>query len=436
MKNSNLNSQADKKPVILQSYDPAPLNVTNLTKEKYRVEETHAALLNILEDFNSEKVNIEKTQRATFNILEDFYEEKLKLEDMQCAILNILDDLNHSNEELQKARDILEARVVERTAELEKSNAEVLSLAKFPSENPDPIFRVNDKLKIIYSNKPARELLKKFSLKCFKKSLAGTLAPSIRGEKKDGLITFELDIDKSIYEFSIIRVKGVGYFNIYGRDITERKKAEKIKIKLLHDRIQNKEKKKLAEELHDTVTQTLFSSSLLSEAVSKSWEKNPQKALENLKKVRDLNKAAFLEARALLYELIPKKIAQESLADLIKSLVDAVTLKFDIKFDVKFLGNYKLSYKVKHQIYRIVQEAINNIVKHSKANQVQIDCNLNPKELKVVISDDGIGFDKNGSSFKKNFGLNIMNERASAIGAKLYITSNIGSGTKITLLKN
>jgi signal transduction histidine kinase len=435
MKDSNANSQADKKPVILQSYSLSPSNDKNLTEE-YRVEETHAALLNILEDFNSEKNNIEKMQRATFNILEDFYEEKFKLEDMQRAILNILDDLNYSNEELQKARDILEVRVAERTAELAKSNAEVLSLARFPSEDPNPIFRINNKLKIIYSNKPARELLKKIGFKSFSKSLTNTLAPFVRKEKEDDLITLELDIDKSIYEFSIIQIKGAGYFNIYARDITERKKAEKTKIKLLHDRIQSKEKKRLAEELHDTVTQTLFGSNLLSEAVSKSWEKNPQEALENLKKVRDLNRAAFLEARTLLYELVPKKIAQESLADLIKSLVDAVTLKFDIKFDVKFLGNYKLSYKVKHQIYRIVQESINNIVKHSKASQVQIDCSLDPKELKVVISDNGIGFDKKDSSFKKNFGLNIMNERAAAIGARLYITSIVGSGTRITLLKN
>ncbi len=416
MKDSNVNNQAAKKRLMLQGLGLTPSNDPNLVEE-YRLKETQTALLNILEDFS---------------------EEKLRLEDTQHAVLNILDDLNQSNEELQKAYDILEIRVVERTAELAKSNAEILSVAKFPSEDPNPIFRVNDKLKIIYSNKPAKELLKKFGLKGFKipKSLADSLEPSIKKKNKDGLMTLELDIGKSIYEFSIIPVKDAGYFNIYGKDITEHRKAEKAKIKLLHDRIQSKEKRKLAEELHDTVTQTLFSSNLLSEAVSKSWEKNPQKALENLRKVRDLNRAAFLEARILLYELIPKKIAQESLANLIKSLVDAVTLKFDIKFDIKFLEDYKLSYKVKHQVYRIAQEAINNIVKHSKATQVKIYCSIYPKELKLIISDDGIGFDKKNNSFKKNFGLNIMNERAMTIGAKLDITSNIGSGTRITLLKN
>lgn len=321
--------------------------------------------------------------------------------------------------------------------ELKEAQKEISSLAKFPSEDPNPIFRVTDKLEIIYSNKPAQELLEKFGLKSFiiPKSLADSLEPSIRKKNKDGLMTLELDIGKLIYEFSIIPVKGTGYFNIYGKDITERKKAEKAKIKLLHNRIQNKEKRKLAEELHDTVTQTLFSSNLLSEAVSKGWEKNPQKALENLKKVRDLNRAAFLETRTILYELIPKKIAQESLADLIKSLVDAVILKFDIKFDIKFLGDYKLSYKVKHQVYRITQEAINNIVKHSKAKRAAIDCMVSPKELKLIISDDGIGFDIKNKSSKKNFGLDIMNKRAMTIGAKLDIVSNTRSGTRITLLK-
>lgn len=220
------------------------------------------------------------------------------------------------------------------------------------------------------------------------------------------------------------------------QDITERKKAEKVKIKLLQNRIQSRVRRKLAEELHDTVTQTLFSSSLLAESVLKSWEKDPQKALQIIKKVRDLNNAAFLEARTLLYELIPQKIAQESMIDLIKGLVDAVTLKFDIKFDLEFSGNHKLSQKVKHQVYRIVQEAINNIAKHSKANHVKIDLRLYPKKLKLIISDNGVGFDMKNKSFKKNFGLNIMNERAKVIGADLEIISSPGAGTRVTLSKN
>jgi signal transduction histidine kinase len=124
----------------------ASLDTLDFSTEKLRLEETQRAVLNILEDFNIEKNHLERTQRATFNILEDFSTEKLRLEetqravlniledfnpeklrleDTQRALLNILDDLNQSNEELQKAHDVLEIRVAERTAELQRSNAQL-----------------------------------------------------------------------------------------------------------------------------------------------------------------------------------------------------------------------------------------------------------------------------------------------------------------------
>lgn len=318
--------------------------------------------------------------------------------------------------------------------ESKEAQEKIFNLAKFPSENPNPVFRVDDRQNILYSNEPGKQLLKKFGLKRNKipKSLAGKLRSSIE-RIKDDLSTLELDINRSTYEFSIIPVKDCGYFNIYGKDVTEIKKAQRSKIKLLHSRIKNVERKKLAGELHDTVTQTLFSSSLLSETVLRLYERNPDKALKNIRKVRDLNNAALLEARILLYELMPQKIARESLADLIKRLVEAVTLKSNTRFDMKVKGDHKLSYKVKHNFYRIAQESINNIIKHSKANKVKIELELLPKKSKLIISDNGVGFDIKDRSSKKSFGLNIMNERARDIGALLEVISSPGKGTKIIL---
>jgi signal transduction histidine kinase len=124
----------------------ATLHTLDFHTEKLRLEETQRAILNILDDFDGEKKHLEMTQKATFNILEDFSTEKLRLEetqravlniledfnpdilrleDTQRALLNILDDLNQSNEELQKAHDVLEIRVAERTAELQQSNAQL-----------------------------------------------------------------------------------------------------------------------------------------------------------------------------------------------------------------------------------------------------------------------------------------------------------------------
>ncbi|MBI4294852.1 MAG: hypothetical protein HY669_01645 [Chloroflexi bacterium] len=108
----------------LREAQSATINILeDFNAEKLRLEDTQRAVLNILDDFSVEKESLEGTQKATVNILEDFNAEKLRLEDTQRAVLNILDDLNSSNEDLQGAHNILEARVAERTAELQRSYA-------------------------------------------------------------------------------------------------------------------------------------------------------------------------------------------------------------------------------------------------------------------------------------------------------------------------
>ncbi|MBI2304812.1 MAG: histidine kinase [Chloroflexi bacterium] len=106
----------------LQETQLATLNILeDFNTEKIRLEDTQRAVLNILDDFAAEKEHLEGTQKATLNILDDFNTEKTRLEDTQRAVLNILDDLNSSNEELKRAHGVLEARVTERTTELQRS---------------------------------------------------------------------------------------------------------------------------------------------------------------------------------------------------------------------------------------------------------------------------------------------------------------------------
>ncbi|MFZ2632451.1 MAG: ATP-binding protein [Desulfosalsimonadaceae bacterium] len=121
-----IEEELDEKAATAHEVQLATLNILeDFNTEKMRLEDTQRAILNILEDVDTEKNQMEMTQRATFNILEDFNAEKLRLEDMQRAVLNILEDLNQSNEELHKSRGILEIRVEERTADLQRSNQQL-----------------------------------------------------------------------------------------------------------------------------------------------------------------------------------------------------------------------------------------------------------------------------------------------------------------------
>ena len=231
---------------------------------------------------------------------------------------------------------------------------------------------------------------------------------------------------------------GENQFAVLFRDVTEQKKEEKNRIEKIRQSILKKEREKIAGELHDTVSQILFSSSLIAEGVLRIWEKDPQKALKNLKMIIDLNSSAFLEMRILLYELMPEKISQESLKDLIKRLVDASKGQSNIKIGIEVEGDYDFNFKIKHQIYRIAQEAINNVLKHSRASQAKVDLKLYPGDLKLTITDNGIGFDTKSQYNKKRFGLNLMRDRAKLAGASLNITSSPGAGSTVSLfyLKN
>lgn len=226
---------------------------------------------------------------------------------------------------------------------------------------------------------------------------------------------------------------GGNQFAVLFRDVTEQKKEEKNRIEKIRQSILKKEREKIAGELHDTVSQILFSSSLIAEGVLRIWEKDPEKALKNLKTIIDLNSSAFLEMRILLYELMPKKISQESLKDLIKRLVDASKGQSNIKIDITIEGDYDFNFKIKHQVYRIAQEAINNVLKHSKASKAKVDLKLYPGDLELTITDNGIGFDTKSRYNKKRFGLNLMRDRAKVAGAILNITSSLGSGSTVSL---
>jgi PAS domain S-box-containing protein len=224
---------------------------------------------------------------------------------------------------------------------------------------------------------------------------------------------------------------------VVAEDITEKKRIEKIKKKIAYQRIERLEKKKLANELHDTVSQLLFSSNLLSESLERSWKNiEPGKISENLEKIRKLNNTALSEMRILLYELMPKNIRNKCLNELIRDMAEKLCGNLNIGLDIKTTGRPKCNYNTKSEIYRIAQEAMSNIIKHSHAGKINIVLKENSGNLSLVISDNGVGFDKNDRSFRKNFGLNIMKDRANSIGASLNIESIPGKGTTLTLVKN
>jgi signal transduction histidine kinase len=191
------------------------------------------------------------------------------------------------------------------------------------------------------------------------------------------------------------------------------------------------ERNRLARELHDAVTQTLFSASIIADVLPKIWLKNQDEAGRRLEELRQLTRGALAEMRTLLLELRPSAIADASFSELLVQLRDAFTGKSRIQTDLIIHGEeFSIPIEPKVTLYRITQEALNNISKHANASQVFIHLNYFKDHLTLEILDNGQGFDLTAIPVN-SLGIGIMVERAENAGAKLDIESEPDHGTHI-----
>jgi ligand-binding sensor domain-containing protein/signal transduction histidine kinase len=192
------------------------------------------------------------------------------------------------------------------------------------------------------------------------------------------------------------------------------------------------ERSRLARDLHDAVTQTLFATSLIAEVLPKLWERNPEAGKQKVTEIRELTRGALAEMRTLLMELRPTALVDVPLPDLLQQLSEAfigrarVPVLLDVSKDIILPSNVKIGF------YRIAQEALNNIQKHSRATQVEMQMHHQDGLVEMSIQDNGIGFDRH-IKLPDHFGLGIMEERAQSIDAQFSLESQPGKGTKITV---
>jgi signal transduction histidine kinase len=184
--------------------------------------------------------------------------------------------------------------------------------------------------------------------------------------------------------------------------------------------------------LYDAVTQTLFATSLIAEVLPRLWERNPEAGKQKISEIRELTRGALAEMRTLLMELRPRALEDVPLPDLLQQLGEAFTGRARIPVKREVSKTIELPSQVKIGFYRIAQEALNNIQKHSHASFVKIQLSEENGQVKLSICDDGIGFNP-GKLSPDHFGLGIMEERAQNIKARFVIDSQSGKGTRIAI---
>jgi len=215
-------------------------------------------------------------------------------------------------------------------------------------------------------------------------------------------------------------------------DITALKQAQEQALEQAQQKAMLEERQRLARELHDSVSQALYGIVMGARTARRRSETDPSHLAEPLDYVLSLAEAALAEMRALIFELRPESLEREGLIAALRRHATATEARFGVAVQAQLGEEPDVPFEVKEALYRISQEALNNVVKHARASTARLRVEVCTSSLDYSLTDDGCGFDVDGE-FPGHLGIRSMRERAVALGGSLDVRSSLGTGTTISV---
>jgi len=193
------------------------------------------------------------------------------------------------------------------------------------------------------------------------------------------------------------------------------------------------ERNRLARDLHDSVTQSLYGVTLFAEAADRLLVAGDTSlAAEHMRELRLTAQESLQEMRLLIFELRPLILEEHGLAAALQARLEAVEGRSGLEAAFTVEGDDEhLAAEVEDGLYRIAQEALNNILKHAHARHISVYLRWEPFPMVLEVADDGVGFDPTVARQQGGLGLQGMDERAAQLGARLSIQSQAGEGTRV-----
>lgn len=261
----------------------------------------------------------------------------------------------------------------------------------------------------------------------------GTVDPTSvwRHIKKDGTVIY-VNIVGHLFSW-----RGMRHCLALISDVTEKRRLEMERAHAyqemearLKDTILVQERNRLARDLHDAVSQTLWSAKLISERLPDTWTQDNRRGQHQFAQLQNLIDSALSEMRTLLLELRPAALEEIALAEALRRLTDVMRIRTGLA--ITFESDYedKLPPDAQTALYRITQEAMNNCVRHASCANIHISLMPVNGTVELSVSDDGCGFDVREAK-TGHYGLSIMRERAEAVQATFAVESQVGQGTHI-----
>jgi len=196
-----------------------------------------------------------------------------------------------------------------------------------------------------------------------------------------------------------------------------------------------KERQRLARELHDSVTQALYTVNLYANATQLALSSGKEVvATEYLNELINIAREAMLDMRLLIFELHPPILEKEGLVTALRTRLEAVEARSGIQTNFHVEGERRLPLSVETELYRLAQEALTNAVKHAKANHVAIRLQFSEQRFCFEVRDDGVGFDLMTAKHSGGLGIQGMQERVKQIDGELMIESTPGKGTTVGVM--
>jgi signal transduction histidine kinase len=197
------------------------------------------------------------------------------------------------------------------------------------------------------------------------------------------------------------------------------------------------ERSRLARELHDSVTQSLYSVMLFAEASARSLANQEiAEASDYMKELRDTAQEALREMRLLIFELRPPALEKHGLVAALHTRLNAVEGRGGMKSALHVSDDRRaeqLPPVMQEELYQIVREALNNVIRHAHAQRVEVGIAFAERTIQLEVTDDGIGFAPVSADESSGLGLRGMRERVQRIGGTLEISSENGKGTRVTV---
>ncbi|WP_099361289.1 sensor histidine kinase [Fredinandcohnia onubensis] len=221
-------------------------------------------------------------------------------------------------------------------------------------------------------------------------------------------------------------------FKMVGEILEDAKQKQAFGLKIIE--AQEEERRKLSREIHDGPAQMLANVMLRSQIIDKVYRESPEQGVKEIHDLRKMVRSALYEVRRIIYDLRPMALDDLGLVPTLKKYLSTIEeYNGDTTISFKFVGSEeRIPSKFEVALFRMVQEAVQNALKHAEAREIVVKLEISRNHVTVIVRDNGKGFDIREKK-KDSFGLIGMRERVDLLDGNLTIDSSVGAGTIVMI---